>query len=225
MVWWCSRAIEASLGVCKEDFFDDTFGLTTDVCVRSNTHAGQITIAGSKLAGGPFPVPKSRSMRLPHHRGDPTLTSKSLVSGDILHFEALKGSRNVVLSDVVRGGFLGEVVEHISRRSHRYVLRHVATVVGFGTEHVALHTNAAVGIDAVFSEGESKNRSLAARGEPSEVSAEGEGRTARIFQGPVQLNKSLALRILASIPAFTSWWTMVSVSCAHAQPATTHLRT
>ena len=78
-------------------------------------------------------------MRLVHHRDDPTLTANRLVSGDLLHFESLKGSRNVVLSDVVRGGFLGEVVEHILRQPRSQVLRRVATVVEVATVLAALY--------------------------------------------------------------------------------------
>ena len=52
-------------------------------------------------------------VRLVHHRDDPTSTANRLVSGDLVHFECLKRSRNVVLSVVVRGGFLGKIVEHI----------------------------------------------------------------------------------------------------------------
>ena len=66
-----------------------------------------------------FPLPgrsrETRPVRLVHHRDDPNSTANRLVSGDLLHFESLKRSLKVVLSDVVRGGFLGEVVEHVLR--------------------------------------------------------------------------------------------------------------
>ena len=52
------------------------------------------------------------------------------MSGNIFYFESLKRGRNVVLGDVVRGGFLGEVVEHVLRQPRRQILRHVVTVVG-----------------------------------------------------------------------------------------------
>ena len=61
---------------------------------------------------------ETRPVRLVHHCDDPTSTANQLVSDYILRFESLKRSRNVVLSDVVRGGFLGEVVEHVLRQSH-----------------------------------------------------------------------------------------------------------
>ena len=47
---------------------------------------------------------KTRPVRLVRHRDDPTSTANRLVFGDLLHFESLKKSRNVVLSEVVRGG-------------------------------------------------------------------------------------------------------------------------
>ena len=55
------------------------------------------------------------------------------MSGDILYFEHLKGHRNVVLSDVVRGGFIGEIVEHKLRQRRWQILRRVVIVVGVGT--------------------------------------------------------------------------------------------
>ena len=54
-------------------------------------------------------------MRLVHHGEVPAWTANRLVSGDFLHFESLKRSRDVVLTDVVRGAFPGEVVEHVVR--------------------------------------------------------------------------------------------------------------
>ena len=67
-----------------------------------------------------YPLPgrsrETRPVRFVHHRDDPTSTVNRMVSGDLLHFESLKKSRNVVLSDVARGGFLGEVVEHLLRQ-------------------------------------------------------------------------------------------------------------
>ena len=51
-----------------------------------------------------------------HEVGKPgTSTSIRLMPGNIFHVESLKRGRNVVLGDVVRGGFLGEVVEHVLR--------------------------------------------------------------------------------------------------------------
>ena len=43
-------------------------------------------------------------MRLVHHHEDATSTADRLMGGDDLHFEALKGCRNVVLSTVIGGG-------------------------------------------------------------------------------------------------------------------------
>ena len=52
------------------------------------------------------------------------------------------------MSDVVRVGFLGEVVEHVLRQSRWQVLRHVALIVGVGTAFAALHRNASASIRA-----------------------------------------------------------------------------
>ena len=88
-----------------------------------------------------FPLPgrsrETHSARLVHHRNDPTATANRLISGDFLHFKSFKRSRNVVLSDVARGGFLGEVVEHVLRQSRWKILRHVTMVVGRGGWHRA----------------------------------------------------------------------------------------
>ena len=87
-------------------------------------------------------------MRLVHHRDDSTSTVNSLVSGDLLYFESLKRSRNVVLRNVVRGGFLGQVVQHVLTQSRWQILRHVALVVGVGTGLPTLHQNAPASIHA-----------------------------------------------------------------------------
>ena len=60
-------------------------------------------------------------------------------------------------------------------------------------------------------------------GEPSGVSAEEQGPTARTLQGAVQLTASLALSTLASMLAFTPWRTMEAELYTHAQPPTTNL--
>ena len=49
-------------------------------------------------------------MRFVHHHDDFTATANRLVSGDLLHLEALNRSRSVVLSDVVRGEFLEKLL-------------------------------------------------------------------------------------------------------------------
>ena len=87
------------------------------VLIRSARPVAQYHV--SKKLEVRFPLParsrKTRTVRLVHHRDDPTSTVNRFVPGDLLHFESLKRSRNVVLSDVVRGGFIGEVVEHVMR--------------------------------------------------------------------------------------------------------------
>ena len=82
-------------------------------CVAQNMVARELEVH--------FPLPgrsrESRPVRLVHHRDDLTSSANRLVSGDLLHFESLKKRRrNIVLSDVARGGFLGEVVEHLLRQ-------------------------------------------------------------------------------------------------------------
>ena len=51
------------------------------------------------------------------------------MAGDRLHFKSLKGSRNAVLSDVVRRRFLGQVLAHIPGQSRRSILGHITAVV------------------------------------------------------------------------------------------------
>ena len=46
---------------------------------------------------------QTRPVRLVRHRDDPTSTANRSVSSDLLQIESLKRSRNIVLSDVVRG--------------------------------------------------------------------------------------------------------------------------
>ena len=41
------------------------------------------------------------------------------MTGDLLHLQPLEGSRNVVLSDVVRRGLLGKIVDHVLRQPRR----------------------------------------------------------------------------------------------------------
>ena len=99
-----------------------------------------------------FPLPgrsrATRPVRLVHHRDDPTSTANQVMPGDLLHFEPLKRSRNVVVSDVERGGFLGQIIQHIFRQLSRQMLRHVTMVVGVGTRLSALYRNAPASIRA-----------------------------------------------------------------------------
>ena len=98
--------------------------------------------SGGERAGSTFPVPTTGE-RVPsnvfvRHRCDPASTANRLIPGGFLHFESLKGGRNVVLSDVVRGGFLGEVVEHILRQPRRQLLEHVRCRYGLPTRVMVL---------------------------------------------------------------------------------------
>lgn len=72
-------------------------------------------------------------MRLVHHREYPTLTAARSVYGDLLQIESLERSPNNVLSDVARGGILGEVVEHTLGQPRWQIFWHVVSVVGVGT--------------------------------------------------------------------------------------------
>ena len=56
------------------------------------------------------------------------------MTDDVVHFKSLERSRNAVLSNVVRRGFLGNVVEHVLRQSRRQVFWHITALVGIGTE-------------------------------------------------------------------------------------------
>ena len=85
-------------------------------------------------------------MRLAYHHGDPTSTANRLVSGDFLHFESLKRSRNAVLRDVVQGGGRGEVIKHTLRQPRWQMLRHIATVV-VDTRVAALYAPACRKVD------------------------------------------------------------------------------
>ena len=71
-----------------------------------------------------------------------------MVSGDLLYVESLKRSRNVVLINLVRGGFLRQVVQHVLIQSRWQILRHVALVVGVGTRLPTLHRNPPASIRA-----------------------------------------------------------------------------
>ena len=78
---------------------------------------------GARVLEVPFPLPEwfreSHTMRLVQRRDDATSPADRLVTGDLLHFKPLEGSRNVVLNDVVQRGFLGKVVEHVRRQPRR----------------------------------------------------------------------------------------------------------
>ena len=60
-------------------------------------------------------------------------------------------------------------------------------------------------------EGRSSYNSLSPRGRPSEVSVAGEGPTAIILKGPVQLSESFSLRTLSSVSFRIPWWIVAAV--------------
>ena len=100
---------------------------------------------------------------------------------------------------MVLGVILGEVVEHILRQPRWQILRHIATVVRFGTglATLYLHTRASNGPERVGRHIQTQELS----GERRSVQGirGGVGATCDDFEGPVQLSDSLTLRILASV--------------------------
>ena len=89
------------------------------VLVRSTRSVAQYLVAKKVEVYIPLPgrSRETRPLRFVPHGDDPTSTANRLGSGDLLHLESLKKSRNVVPSDVVRGGFLGQPVEHALRHT------------------------------------------------------------------------------------------------------------
>ena len=83
---------------------DGCFGSAGSECRPSSA------ISRGERAGRSFHFPgrsrETRPVRFVHHGDDPTSTANRLVSDDLFHFESLKRSRNVVLSNMVREGFL-----------------------------------------------------------------------------------------------------------------------
>ena len=86
-----------------------------------STYRPSSTNHGTRELEVSFPFPgrsrELRPVRLVYHLNYTTSTSSRLVSGDLLHFESVKRSRNVVLSYVVRERFRGGVVQHVFRNS------------------------------------------------------------------------------------------------------------
>ena len=123
------------------------------------------------------------------------------MAGDFLDLHALDGHVNVVLSDVVRGGLFGVVVKNVRRQSCVQKSREVGAVVGVDARFAANHRHSTGGARARHVVGEVKVKKFAARGRPSGFAFAGEGPTANILNGSVQLNESFALRTLASVSA------------------------
>ena len=149
------------------------------VLVRGTDPVTQTFVARELKVLVPFPgrSRESRPVRPVYDCYYVTSTTYRLVSGDLLHFEWLKTGRNV-LADEVRGGFLGEVAEHILRQPHRDIFWHVTTVVGVGRGFAALYSRRRASAPGM-SEGRSDHRSLAPRGDPFGVSSEEQGPTTR----------------------------------------------
>ena len=101
----CSGKAHAAPRRCESGGKGSWFGGADPECRPNNANCK------CKRVGDPFTARRTvHPVRLIHHRDDPTSTANRLVSDDLLHFESSKRSRNVVLSDVVRGGFHGEIV-------------------------------------------------------------------------------------------------------------------
>ena len=136
-----SLAVARKFSLCSTNSHSAVQAVGLAVLVRSAHPVAQYLVP--KKLEVHFPLPgrsrETRPVRFVHHRDDPTSTVNRMVSGDLLHFESLKKSRNVVLSDVARGGFLGDVVERVLRQTRWQIHRYVALVVGLGTGLAALH--------------------------------------------------------------------------------------
>ena len=87
--------------------------------------------------------------------------------------------------------------------------RYVVGIVRVGTRFATCYSDAGFGSRARNLEGRSRYNSLSPRGRPSGVSVAGEGPTAIIFKGPVQLRESFSLRTLSSV-SFRIPWRMVA---------------
>lgn len=89
--------------------------------VRSADQEEQDVVARALEAHLPFRgwAIESRPTCLAYHRDDPASIANRLVFRDLLHFGALYRSRNVVLSGLLRRGFLGEIIEHVLRQPRR----------------------------------------------------------------------------------------------------------
>ena len=78
---------------------------------------------GSGRGENQFPAPRMVQrvylMRPVEHRDVATSFPDRLVSCDLLHLESVEGSRNAVLSDVIRRALLGKIVEDILRQPRR----------------------------------------------------------------------------------------------------------
>ena len=73
--------------------------------------------------------------------------------GDRLGCKSLERRRIVTLSDVMRGRFLGEVVEYVLRQPHRYIFEQGFTAVGDGTGFATGHEDSEVGIPGGHAQG------------------------------------------------------------------------
>ena len=94
------------------------------VLVKSSRPVVQYLMAKKLDVYFPLPVRsrETRPVRLVHHFDYASSIANRSMSCDLLPLKALKKSRNVVLSELVRRGFVGEIAEHILLQSRwKYV--------------------------------------------------------------------------------------------------------
>ena len=127
------------------------------------------------------------------------------MTSDLLHLQPLEGSRNVVLSDVVRRGLLENLLStYCISPAGRYLgMSPLSSGMEQGLQR-SMATRRRTS-EPGRSKGSSQLRRLPPSGEPSGVSAAEQGPTARTLYRPVQLSASFALSTLASVFAFTPW--------------------
>ena len=109
------------LALCRPDPYSGVEAVGLAVLVRGSGSITQDVGAGEVEVYFPLPgrFGESRPMRFVYHRDDATSPPYRLVTKYLLNLQPLEGSRNVVLSDVVRRGLLGKIVEHVLRQPRR----------------------------------------------------------------------------------------------------------
>ena len=109
------------------------------------------------------------------------------------------------MSDVLRGGFLGAIVEHILRQPRWQILRYVAMIMGVGTGLAALYPNAPVSIPAWHAGGWIKILELSPeRGAVRGVSWSTEF-NCEDFVGDRPVERELVLEDLTSMSVIAPW--------------------
>lgn len=133
-------------------------------------------------------------MHFRHHYDAHTSTANRLVPGDRFHSEPLKGSRNVVLSDMVQREFVGEVAGNILRQPLWRIQRHVANSLGVGAELVAFNRNAPVSIHGGHLGRHIQTQELIAERGVVRVVRRGKGANRKDFVGACPTERKLGLK-------------------------------